>query len=563
MGWKDTITEGKSSGKSWRETIQDEPVTEESSKSQFEEKNPMISGLLSGAGKIAGAAGRAIDYLDSPIRSAIDAPAKVIRGEEGLLGALSDIPAQLIPGTKNAPQLSEIAARYGVSTERQKVSPIAATHSLYSTGSDEIIPEEEKVELPSPAEQIGTYGDLAIGGSGIGLLAKGVGRAARAIQKPMKAASEAMAIKQAGGMLGDFRKIEKKGQLENLGQTLLKGEVEIPTERGVRKEKLLKAGDTVERIAEKTSLKKEQLGSRLGEIYDKIDAVGPEELKNLKVNKFDPKIDLDEARSHIEKQLGSIGKKDVMSYVDSVLEDIKLNGNSLNDTQKTLGQVQSEINYSRSIPEMSKKQQAMVALQRFIREKHNKYVEAASDAIGYDTGKKVRDLNKEFSAVSTLDDMAIDKSQRNRANRMMSPTDYAATIGGYMAMGPKGLLALPANYIARTRGPGLLAKGADVLSGTKELKPTDVALSAKSGLLPKNISQLEKNIGDTVSSRSIGYVFDNINSEKLRPLKDSLIPQIDKLSADNQAKAYKLLMDYDQGKADWTVIEEIKKLIQE
>lgn len=450
-----------------KETGQDKP-NEDALYQQYLKETGQANkdeGILSKAADVGGSVlsgiGTAVDYTVAPVRQAMMAPARISQGE--IVNAVTAPFLQLLSGPSSAPSSSQVAEAYGVPKEKQ-VSPIVEAQPMYAASSYENNPlpnDPENVTI-HPSEQAGGLIDLA-SGEGLGLMAKSAGK----IVKGAKGASEALAIKQSGGMLKDFRRLEKTGKFENVGQSLLKEKVNIDG----KSVPLMKAGDTVENIAEKANIKHDEVGKELGTIYDHIDTqlANPEKGPKINAQRFDPSKNIEELRSTVERNVPKAGRKQVMNYVDGIIDDvIKDSGNSLNDTQAVLGDLQNEINYTKAVPEMSKNQKALVEMQRYIREKQNNYVEAASDALGFDTGKKVRELNKQYNSIGLIKDTANDMVQRYRANQTYSLGDKMATAAGAAASGGVGAIASGgANYLARTRGAGVAAKGAEALSKAK------------------------------------------------------------------------------------------------
>lgn len=331
-----------------------------------------------------------------------------------------------------------------------------------------------------------------LGGAGYGagkLIQKGVKGIATA-PSALKEVAEEKALKQTGAMLKDFRRANNRGQVQNIGRTLLDQSVDVLDDAGniVGKEKLLKAGDTFDDIAEKVIRKKQNLGQEIGDIYQAVDEkltdpklmekLTPEQAGKLaKATRFDPQADLPVIRAAIEKKLGSkIGGKQVMARVDGILEDISSRGNTMEDALQIKGELDSLINYSKKTQEMPQVQQALVEMRNFIRDKTNNHVDAVSDVFKGDSRfKNLRNLNKTYGALSEAEGIATDRMSREAANRMFSASDYGSGLGGgligTMASGGNplagaatGAISAGANKLARQYGPGLQARGADALA---------------------------------------------------------------------------------------------------
>lgn len=440
-------------------------------------------GLLSQAAELGSdvltGVGTAVDYFDAPIRQAIAAPAKMVRGH-GIVNSLTDIPAQLGSDPSEAPSFTQIAEMYGIDPRRQKVSSVSIANPMAAFNSDEMIPEEEKVERPSPAELTGAVADTVLGGAGLGLIGKGLSRTAKGLAAPLKATAEASAFKQAGGMLGDFRRAEGKGRLGQLGRAVLDEKVNLPDGSVVP---LYKAGDKVEDVAKKAEILKSETGKQIGGVYSGIDEAianaSPEKLKKVfSYERFDPSADAGTLREIISDKFGKkLNGEKVMAAVDPILENMAKRGNSLEETHALRRELDEMVNYAKQTQDLPATQQALKQVRDYVQKKTNKYASEVADVLDLPLAKDLEGLNKKYSNIAEIADISTDKVARNRANRLASPSDYLTGVAGAMTLGPKGLLLGVGNKVARERGAGLLAKGADALSGRAGGLTGDIPMS--------------------------------------------------------------------------------------
>lgn len=306
----------------------------------------------------------------------------------------------------------------------------------------------------------------------------------------MKAFSESKAIKQAGGMLKDFRKLVGKDKVADYGQALLRETVPVLDESGkvVGESPIMAFGDTVEGVADKVATKKQELGKALGDLYKDTqggvneyilsDKADPEVLNKL--SSSTPSISslkqevIPEIKGALKGKSKSGPVKAVENYLDDLLEDYGNKPLDLMDLHQLKSEIGREIKWNRA--EFPNRDLAFKELYRNISNKIDQHM-SVLDSIGAKSGDEARlgqlkDLNKRFSIMTDIDAMASDKVARNEANRMFSPSDYGAGIGGAVIGTMKhgdpvsGLLMGAAtgagNKIARSRGAGMLSRAADV-----------------------------------------------------------------------------------------------------
>lgn len=155
---------------------------------------PFYQGLITGLGKI----GEAIDYFDAPIRQTAMIPERLATGE--FEKALTAPFAQLGKAPSEAPSWKQVSEAYGV-PESKFVMPIVQAQPFAGSAYEQAPPEweKDKVEI-YPSQQAGVLGDVAMGGLGLNLALKGVGKAAGAaagLKRTAEAAAKANAEAQA------------------------------------------------------------------------------------------------------------------------------------------------------------------------------------------------------------------------------------------------------------------------------------------------------------------------------------------------------------------------------
>lgn len=334
-----------------------------------------------------------------------------------------------------------------------------------------------------------------------GLLGKGA-KALEEAPKALKALSEEKAIKQAGGMLKDFRRLIGKERIPEVGQALLKETVQVADDAGkIKNVPLMKVGDDVEAIAEKSGLLKKQTGEKIGQIYKDIDnkvtdinflkTLPAEDFKKIATaERFDPKISAQELSKTIAEKYGKkIDGEKAVARVNEILDQVSKRGNTLEDALSLKGELDELVNYSKQTQELPIVQQAIIDIRNAIRDKTNNYVEKVADILDIKNGKELKKLNKLYGNVAEIEKMSVDRVARNAANRMVSPSDYyvggtGAGVGG-IAGGIPGAIAGAGlgygNKLLREYGPGLIAKGSAAAS--KGLTPVaNIGASALRGV---------------------------------------------------------------------------------
>lgn len=329
-------------------------------------------------------------------------------------------------------------------------------------------PGDTQGELSGPqlgerAQQAG-FGALAGGAS-----EKVLGGIAGAPQK-LKEFAQEKAFKSSGAMLKDFRKAFARDRVNELGQSMI--------DNG-----LVKPGMTFDHVAEKATALKKVAGKQIGSIYDKLSDLAsraPEKLSDAFAI-ADPSTIAAELTavtrsSKVMPKLNSQAYREQMDrYVESVASSGQLHDvRYLNDV---IGELDSKINYAKRVPEMSDLQQGLLAMRQYLRNKVNDI----ADRVGATTGdralsQQLKELNRQYGNMSEISRIAQDRTGREAANRLLSPSDYGtsaigALIGSQFGETPEERLKHAvlgaglgfANKGARKYGNPVLVQGANKL----------------------------------------------------------------------------------------------------
>lgn len=389
----------------------------------------------------------------------------------------------------------------------------------------------------------------AVGGAGA-LIEKG----AKALKGSAEAARETantQAVKAAGGMLKDMRILNANDKIDEIGKFAL--------DKGI-----VKAGDTVHDVAEKSDAVREAAGKKLDDVYKTaLDAIEKQGLSNVEnvpsinrpqIKGFNPLNAKNEILTSIEEKMGdSPDKKQalrkVRSYLNQLIEDYgdkELTPKVANNIKTKLDQ---QINYSRNpLTKNPAAEQGFSVMRDYVNDAVKSHIDQIGQAIG-DEGlaKSLHAANKEYGFAKQLQTMSEDRVSRETANRMFGLTDTIAgaagagagsIIGAASGHGVEGgavlgLLSAGANKLARTAGPGALAEAAH--KAEPILEKTAVPLGKMLEKAPKEVLQkaaimeaasLSKAGPKKWSNDGYSILFKHVDREEkdyLRSVKDKLL----------------------------------------
>lgn len=322
-------------------------------------------------------------------------------------------------------------------------------------------------------------------GAGISGAASTLGNAAQKISGKLGTTSDELAARGLGLFKGDVKKLAKSDSISNRGASL-QNLGKFAKEQG-----LVRPGDKIEDVAEKTFNLQNETGKKLGELYDTVntrlrDPVVIENLpKNLQkaVQKttFYPK----EMSKFIEKEVtkkfkGTPGGKQAIAKVQSELENLRdLPDNApLSTILSFRKQLDDVINYN----DMKPVQSAVKEMRNLIQKQIDLRIKILDQ--GFNTGRlgNLKKLNSVYSQASKAADIVQNRLNAEKANQLFSLTDKMFAAGGLAAQGPAGLGAGLLSKAVRGYTPGVLMKGADL--GSKA-----------SGLMSQPLQAVGRNAG--------------------------------------------------------------------
>lgn len=355
-------------------------------------------------------------------------------------------------------------------------------------------------EAQSPQEAAGNIaGGAVLGGASLPIANK--------VSSALANVAESKAFKAAGAMLKDFRAAYSKNpeKINELGRTMLDNN-------------LVRAGDTVESIAQKAEALRRETGQRIGKVYEKVlDKItdpqnsanlSPEAILNVQASGFHPEAEADELKSMIfNKFKGQPGSTGAIKKANQVIDEMALNGNHITPQAalELKGQIDSMINWSKKSQDLPLEQDALKTIRTHIQNKLNSQVAALDQALQSNETSELQRLNQLYGNVSTIANISRDRALREGANRSFGLTDTVAgagglgvghAIGSLSGHGSAGALLGGAalglgNKIGRTYGNAVLASGANAISQGLENNATPLLLPVTN--LIKNPSKIREN----------------------------------------------------------------------
>lgn len=305
--------------------------------------------------------------------------------------------------------------------------------------------------------------------------------------KAVSGLAETRAFKAAGAMLKDFRKGYANDSIQDTGRFIL--------DHG-----LVKAGDTFEDVAEKSTALKEKVGEALGAGYDAsakiLPTLGPEATAKVEAAGFNPVRDKAAILASVKKDLGYAFKgkqalQAVSDYLDDLAEqhgDAVLNPKITNQIKTSLDK--TAINWERNpLSREPDAEAALKTMRSYLGDKVSSQVQAMGEAIGNPEAAKVlTDLNSKYGMASKVSRMAADKANREAANKAIGLTDTisggagaaaGATIAGPVGAVIGGAVGAGGNKLARTYGPAIVADATNA-AGKALSKIPDIPLLQQS-----------------------------------------------------------------------------------
>jgi hypothetical protein len=300
-------------------------------------------------------------------------------------------------------------------------------------------------------------------------------------EKASKTAYE-KALKAAGAMKADFKKLAKTGKQDLLGKFALD-------------EGLVKVGDTVESIAVKSQQMVDDIGEKIGNLYEKL-------------TKGEIQIPGKQLSNKIRSDVAASFENPISSEI--ALETIEAELNRITNKNMTPKELLSykkhldkKINWGKATQQLPETQQTYLAARNSV---NDWLIELADQARASSKSKELADLNRKYSNAIKIQEMAQAKEAAFATNRAFSLTDYlsgaaggsvGSTVGtGGAVLGTAAGMAF--NNLARKFGPAIAAKILESSApGLKRIDPVLSAIRGRPGLAAYSLGkglQLESNL---------------------------------------------------------------------
>lgn len=345
-------------------------------------------------------------------------------------------------------------------------------------------------------------------GGVMGAAAGGIGGLLSKLSTSPEAAqsfANAKAVKASGGMLKDFRSLSDRGQIDPIGKFAL--------DNGI-----VKAGDTVDSIAEKAASVNKDAGNRLQDIYSQANSealktASPEQLQKMDEVGFNPVRDRSQVLSQIKDSLGddvdkTSAVKSVSNYLDQLTEDYGNQTLSPKQAQQVKTAMDEKINYSRNpLSSEPAAEKGFSQARGLISQRIDQGIDAVGQASG-DAGllSKLKQANQDYGYSAQLKNMAEDRMSRDNSNRQFGLTDtiaggagagvggmighaIAGPIGGAEGAAAGALAGGAINKLSRTYGPAIQSDVANRAAPILENTVAPAAQAAQSVYNPDIVTR--------------------------------------------------------------------------
>lgn len=287
--------------------------------------------------------------------------------------------------------------------------PGAAIGALQNPGA-----KEGEIAPIQPTERLKGAGLGAVLGAGLQGAGEGLKLLPNVSQK-LQSLSQEKAFKSTGAKMKDFQKAFGKGQVDDIGQTLLD-------------EKIVTAGSTPAKIAQRTSVKLDAIGNRVNELITKADDfIGG------------PAIDNEQLLAKIQATLpgmqkGKIGSTALRNKLNETFTEIAENGKEI--SLKRAWEIKQDIDEqlrtaykNKTFDSLSGWEDALLGIRNQVRDAIDKTVEGVGPSIGAGANELKTQLRK-YGAIKEAQRISEREMARNAGNRTWSITDILSLIAG-------------------------------------------------------------------------------------------------------------------------------------
>lgn len=281
------------------------------------------------------------------------------------------------------------------------------------------------------------------------------GMSGEELQNALKDFAEKRAVVAGGAMSRDLKGLQYRGQLNERGRFMLDNGLITP-------------GASLDTIAERAGAKRQATGQRLGELADMFDQSaqpgerisGPAIADKIQSELVDPLMAGNSADQSLAKRIANEAEV-ARSKGDMSFKEAEAYKRSF-DKHLTFDAEQGPI------------KEQMKQVRGMVRQAVDDSAEKIAGRLGDGSAEEWQQLKNDYGHLKGVEDIASKRSAAIEANRMASPTDYGATVTGFLGgltsghgVGVSGLggMALgAANKALRKYGDSIMATGADALA---------------------------------------------------------------------------------------------------
>jgi len=227
--------------------------------------------------------------------------------------------------------------------------------------------------------------------------------------------------------------------------------------------KLIKFGNNVDEIGDKSIQKLKELGPRYNQIYDQIDELAPGgAVSPLQISR--------DIMGKAEADFGQVANKGVKDRLYKEAEGFM-------DLPKdlTMRAAQAEKNAYRWNPKKGMPQPGELdpKLSNELKSLVGKQMNEGAERVSPELAGQLKSLNKEYGPIKQTANFATDRKIADLSNRFISPSDHAAGLTGLLSNlgGLKSAGLALANKQVRTRGNAATAVGADKIAQALKTMP--------------------------------------------------------------------------------------------
>lgn len=397
----------------------------------------------------------AITGQDVEPESYVEARDKLKKRDEGLL--------ESNPGSYMAGQVAGSLATPVPGSGLIKGAGVAKAAARGALGSAIYNPGETEGEISGL--QLGDRAKQAAVGGLIGGGLEKTGQVLKSMAPKFKSASNFLTTSAIGAQKGDFKRLLRKDELDEVA--------EFARKHGL--------GKNLESAYVKSQEMLDDAGPKISQIYKSAQAqvndpnflksLKPEQAKTLLDSELMPKKIAKEIYEDLSKEwTGKAGGKQVLNRVATELDELKGLGKvtDIDQLLKFRRSVDDLINFDKPIKDMAGGQEALASIRRAVQKKIDNRIDALDKVVGGDSLKALKDLNRTYKNASTIQKISQAAKAGDEAKMALGLPELIA--GGALGAGSavynqdsgpesiaKGLLGAVALKGARKFGPGLAA----------------------------------------------------------------------------------------------------------